>query len=160
MQQSSPRIGRWPLAHDVGRAMFDEMVLAAHAESLLSNAYSSMDGPPPPATNDAPGHPSVDFRGTLRRHTPHASTTDPEVRRRHKGRDRKVKLMFVDHALTGTAMGCRWTSQAAGPTGMRNGQRCRSFWTSLVHAASIPGSEPPTWTMTRRLVHTTCGIGA
>lgn len=104
------------LVHDAGRAMFDELMLAEHAKGLLSNAYSSVDGtlieavasiknfrpkngPPPPATNDALGHPSVDFRGTRRSHTPHASTTDPEVRQRHKGRDRKAKPMFVDHAL-------------------------------------------------------------
>ena len=164
------------LVHAAGRAMFDELMLAEHAKGLLSNAYSSVDGtlieavtsiksfrpkngPPSPATNDAPGHPSVDFRGTRRRHIPHAGTTDPEVRQRHKSRDRKAKLMFVDHALTGTATGCRWTSQAVGPTGMRNGRRYRSFWTRLVHAASIPGSEPPIWTMTRRLVRATCGIG-
>ena len=32
------------LAHDAGRAMFDEVVLAEHAKDLLSYAYSSVDG--------------------------------------------------------------------------------------------------------------------
>ncbi len=51
------------LAHDVGRAMFNKVVLAAHAEGLPSDVCFSVDGPPP-ATNNAPGFPSVEFQGT------------------------------------------------------------------------------------------------
>ena len=114
-------------AHDAGRAMFNEVVLAAHAEGLLSDVCFSVDGPPPPAANDAHGFPSVEFQGTRQSHAAHTSTTDPEAWWRRKGRSREAKLMFAGHALTGTATGCRWTSQSAGQTGMRNGRWCWSF---------------------------------
>ena len=123
------------LAHDVGRAMFNKVVLAVHAESLLPDVCFSVDEPPLPATNDAPGFPPVEIQGTRRSHAPHASTTDPEAWRRRKSRRREAKRMFAGHAPTGTATGCRWASQSAGPTGMQNGRWCRSFWTRLVHAA-------------------------
>ena len=87
--------------------MFNKVVLAAHAEGLLSDACFSVDGPPPPTANDAPGFPPVEIQGTRRSHATHASTTDPEAWQRRKSRSRVAKLMFAGHALTGTATGCR-----------------------------------------------------
>ncbi len=79
------------LAHDVGRAMFNKVVLTVHAESLLPDVCFSVDEPPLPATNDAPGFPPVEIQGTRRSHATHASTTDPEAWRRRKSRSRDVR---------------------------------------------------------------------
>ena len=70
------------LAHDTGRALFDEVVWAADAEGLLSDEHFSVDGTlleaaaslksfrskegSPPPVDDDPGNPSVDFRGERR----------------------------------------------------------------------------------------------
>ena len=79
--------------HDMGRALFDEVVWAADGEGLLSDEHFCVDGTlieasaslksfrsqdePSPPTDDDPGNPSVDFRGERRRNETHASTTDP-----------------------------------------------------------------------------------
>ena len=103
------------LAHDVGRALFDEVVLAADAQGLLSDEHFSVDGtlieaaaslksfrpkdgPPPPADDD-PGNPSVDFRGERRSNETHASTTDPEALLARKGPGKEARLAFHGHAL-------------------------------------------------------------
>ena len=83
------------LAHDAGRALFDEVVWAADEEGLLSDEHFSVDGtlieaaaslknfrsnegPPPPSDND-PGNPSVDFRGNAAatRRTPAPRIPEP-----------------------------------------------------------------------------------
>ena len=101
--------------HDVGRALFDEVVWAADGEGLLSDEHFSVDGtlieaaaslksfrskegPPPPADDD-PGNPSVDFRGERRSNETHASTTDPEARLLRKGPGKEARLAFMGHAL-------------------------------------------------------------
>ena len=103
------------LAHDAGRALFDEVVWAADAEGLLSDEHFSVDGtlieaaaslksfrpkegPPPPSDGD-PGNPSVDFRGERRSNETHASTTDPEARLLRKGKGQEARLAFLGHAL-------------------------------------------------------------
>ena len=93
------------LAHDAGRALFDEVVWAADEEGLLSDEYFSVDGTlieaaaslksfrakegSLPPTEDDPGNPSVDFRGNAEatRRTP-----APRIPRRAcyaRGRARK-----------------------------------------------------------------------
>ena len=68
-------------------------------------SFRSKEGPPPPSDDD-PGNPSVDFRGERRSNETHASTTDPEARRRRKGQGQEARLTFMGHALTGTATAC------------------------------------------------------
>ena len=102
--------------HDVGRALFDEVVWAADGEGLLSDEHFSVDGTlieaaaslksfrprdesAPPVTDDDPGNPSVDFRGERRRNETHASTTDPEARLLRKGPGQEAKPAFLGHAL-------------------------------------------------------------
>ena len=103
------------LAHDAGRALFDEVVGAADEEGLLSDEHFSVDGTlleaaaslksfrakegPPPPTDDDPGNPSVDFRGERRSNETHASTTDPEARLLRKGKGKEARLAFMGHAL-------------------------------------------------------------
>ncbi|MXZ24447.1 MAG: IS5 family transposase [Caldilineaceae bacterium SB0665_bin_21] len=103
------------LAHDAGRALFDEVVWAAEEEGLLSDEHFSVDGTlieaaaslksfrakegPPPPSDDDPGNPSVDFRGERRRNETHASTTDPEARLLRKGLGKEARLAFMGHAL-------------------------------------------------------------
>ncbi len=84
--------------HDVGRALFDEVVWAADGEGLLSDEHFSVDGTlieaaaslksfrpkdePPPPTDDDQGNPSVDFRGNAgatRRTQHHGSRGAPAV---------------------------------------------------------------------------------
>ena len=110
------------LAHDAGRALFDEVVWTADEEGLLSDehfrvdgtlieaaaslkSFRSKEGPPPPADDD-PGNPSVDFRGERRCNETHASTTDPEARLLRKGQGKEARLVCMGHALTGTATVC------------------------------------------------------
>ena len=101
--------------HDVGRALFDEVVWAADGEGLLSDAHFSVDGTlieaaaslksfrpkegAPPPTDDDPGNPSVDFRGKRRSNETHASTTDPEARLLRKGPGQEARMAFLGHAL-------------------------------------------------------------
>ena len=103
------------LAHDAGRALFDEVVWAADEEGLLSDEHFSVDGTlleaaaslksfrskegPPPPSDDDPGNPSVDFRGERRSNKTHASTTDPEARLLRKGQGKEARLAFMGHAL-------------------------------------------------------------
>ena len=103
------------LAHDAGRALFDEVVWAADEEGLLSDEHFSVDGTlieaaaslksfrskegPPPPSDDDPGNPSVDFRGERRSNETHASTTDPEARLLRKGQGKEARLAFMGHAL-------------------------------------------------------------
>ena len=71
---------QWLLAHDAGRALFDEVVWTADEVGLLSDEHFSVDGALleaaaslksfqskeglSPPTDDDPGNPSVDFRGS------------------------------------------------------------------------------------------------
>ena len=103
------------MAHDIGRALFDEVVCAADAEGLLSDEHFSVDGTlieaaaslksfgtkegPPLSDDDDPGNPSVDFRGERRSNATHASTTDPEALLLCKGSGKEAKLAFLGHAL-------------------------------------------------------------
>ncbi len=103
------------MEHDVGRALFDEVVWAADGEGLLSDEHFSVDGTlieaaaslksfrpkegAPPPTDDDPANPSVDFRGERRSDETHASTTDPEARLLRKGPGQEARRAFLGHAL-------------------------------------------------------------
>jgi IS5 family transposase len=104
------------LKHQVGQALFDEVVLAADRQGLLSDehftvdgslieaaaslkSFKPRDGDPPRTTDDDPGNPSVDFHGERRSNATHQSTTDPESRLLRKGKGKEAKLVFIAHAL-------------------------------------------------------------
>ena len=96
---------RWRLLeHRIGQALFDQVVVKADRQGLLSDEQFSVDGTlieaaasiksfrrrdeeqQPP--DDDPGNPSVDFRGERRRNETHQSSTDPEARLMRKGKGR------------------------------------------------------------------------
>ena len=103
------------LAHDTGRALFDEVVWAADEEGLLSDEHFSVDGTlieaaaslksfrskegPLAPSDDDPGNLSVDFRRERRCNETHASTTDPEARLLPKGQGKEAQLAFMGHNL-------------------------------------------------------------
>ena len=60
----------------------------------------------PPTTDDDPGNPSVDFRGERRSNETHASITTPEGCLLRKGPGKEARMVFLSHALTGTATVC------------------------------------------------------
>lgn len=104
------------LTHQIGRQLFDEVVLQAYDRHLLSDqhftvdgtlieaaaslkSFKRKDGDPPAAPPDDPGNPTVDFHGEQRGNATHQSTTDPEARLLRKGKGKEAKLVFMGHAL-------------------------------------------------------------
>ena len=103
------------LEHRIGQALFDQVVVEADRQKLLSDEHFSVDGTlieaaasiksfrrrdeeqQPP--DDDPGNPSVDFRGERRRNEIHQSNTDPEARLMRKGKGKEARLVFMGHAL-------------------------------------------------------------
>ena len=103
------------LEHRVGQALFDEVVVEADREGLLSDEHFSVDGTlieaaasiksfrrrdeqeQPP--DDDPGNPSVDFHGERLRSETHESRTDSEARLMRKGKGKEARLAFMGHAL-------------------------------------------------------------
>ena len=103
------------LEHRIGQALFDQVVVEADRQKLLSDEHFSVDGTlieaaasiksfrrrdeeqQPP--DDDPGNPSVDFRGERRRNETHQSNTDPEARLMRKGKGKEARLVFMGHAL-------------------------------------------------------------
>ncbi len=97
--------------HDVGRALFDEVVWTADEEGeyfsvdgTLIEAAASLksfrpkEGAPPP-TDDGPDNPSMDFRGERRSNETHTNTTNPEAHLLRKGGGKKARLAFMGHVL-------------------------------------------------------------
>lgn len=97
-------------------AFFDQVLAQAKTHRLLSDEHFTVDGtlieagagqkrfkqkteaaPVPPT--DAPGNPSVDFRGERRTNATQASTTDPEARLYKKAAGQEAKLCFLGHVL-------------------------------------------------------------
>ena len=104
------------LQHRVGQTLFDEVVLEADRQGLLSDEHFTVDGTlieaaaslksfkpkegdSPKTTDLDPGNPSVDFHGERRSNATHQSTTDPEARLLRKGKGKEAKLVFMAHAL-------------------------------------------------------------
>ncbi len=82
------------LKHQVGQALFDEVVLEADRRGLLSDehftvdgtlieaaaslkSFKPRDGDPPKTTDDDPGNPSVDFHGERRTNATHSEHHGP-----------------------------------------------------------------------------------
>ena len=104
-----------PLAADVARACFAEVVAEARRRRLLSADHFTVDGTlleawaslksyrPRDDQNPPSGggrNPEVDFRGQQRRSDTHASSTDPEARLYRKGPGQKAALSYLGHLLT------------------------------------------------------------
>ena len=104
------------MAHDVGRALFDEVVWAADGEGAAvgcalqrgrdpdrgrgqPRSFRPKDEPAPPVTDDDPGNPSVNFRGERRSNETHASTTNPEAHLLRKGPGKEARVAFPGYAL-------------------------------------------------------------
>ena len=106
------------LEGEVATAFFKQILAQAKAQRLLSDEHFTVDGtlieawagqksfkkkaeaeaaPAPPS--DAPGNPSVNFRGERRTNATHASTTDPEARLYKKAAGQEAKLCFLGHVL-------------------------------------------------------------
>jgi len=122
------------LKHQVGQALFDEVVAAAHARGLLSDEHFTVDGTlieaaaslksfrprdgdPPSTTNDDPGNPWVDFHGEKRSNATHQSTTDPEAQLFRKGKGKEARLVFMAHALMENRHGMLTDFQMSQATG-------------------------------------------
>ncbi len=122
------------LKHRVGQQLFDEVVLEADRQGLLSDEHFTADGTlieaaaslksfkpksgNPPATTDGdPGNPSVDFHGEKRSNATHQSTTDPEARLFKKGKGKEAKLVFLAHALMENRHGLLTDFQVTEATG-------------------------------------------
>jgi len=122
------------LEHQVGQALFDEVVLEADRHDLLSDehftvdgtlieaaaslkSFKRRDGDPPVTTDGDPGNSSVDFHGERRSNATHQSTTDPEVRLMRKGKGKEAKLVFMAHALMENRNGMLMDFQVSSATG-------------------------------------------
>ena len=119
--------------HKIGQALFDEVVVEADRQGLLSDEHFSVDGTlieaaasiksfkrrgedhQPP--DDDPGNPSVDFRGEVLRNETHESSTDPESRLMRKGKGKEAKLVFTGHALMENRNGLVMDFVVSGATG-------------------------------------------
>jgi transposase len=146
------------LKHQAGQALFDEVVLAADRQGLLSEEHFTVDGtlieaaasmksfrpregePPDNSTDDDPGNPWVDFRGEKRRNVTHESTTDPEARLLRKGKGKEAKLVFMAHALMENRNGMLVDFQ----TTEANGTAERDTALVLVEEAKERGFHPKT----------------
>lgn len=93
------------LAGDIAEAFFQQVWALADQQQLLSQDHFTVDGtlleawashksfrpiddPTPPASDDDPSNPSVNFRGEKRSNATHRSVTDPDtrlVRKTHHG---------------------------------------------------------------------------
>src|SRR6266849_2905497 len=93
------------LAGNIAEAFFQQVRTLADQQQLLSHEHFTVDGtlleawaspksfrpiddPTPPASDDDPSNPSINFRGEKRSNTTHRSVTDPDarlVRKTHHG---------------------------------------------------------------------------
>ena len=145
------------LEHQVGQALFDEVVLAADGHGFLSDehftvdgtlieaaaslkSFKRRDGDPPVTIDDDPGNPSVDFHGERRSNTTHQSTTDPEARLMRKGKGKEAKLVFMAHALMENRNGMLTDFQVSSATGTAE----RDTVPVLLDEASQRGFHPRT----------------
>ena len=151
------------LKHGVGQALFDEVVLEADRQGLLSDEHFTVDGTlieaaaslksfkprdgDPPRTTDAdPGNPSVDFHGERRSNATHQSTTDPEARLLRKGKGKEARLVFMAHALMENRHGMLVDFQTTQATGTGGAGYCAGT------VGPSPGSEafiPERWAETK-----------
>jgi transposase len=113
----------------VAEAFFAAVLAQARQRGLLSDEHFTVDGTlieawaghksfkrkarkvgEPPANDDDPGNPTVDFHGEQRRNDTHQSTTDPEALLTRKGKGKESKLSYAGHVLMenrhGLAVNC------------------------------------------------------
>ena len=145
------------LRHGVGQALFDEVVLEADRQGLLSDerftvdgtlieaaaslkSFKPRDGEPPRATDDDPGNPSVDFHGERRSNATHQSATDPEARLLRKGKGKEARLVFMAHALMENRNGMLVDFQTTRATGTAE----RDIVPEMVDQARERGFHPRT----------------
>ncbi|MFQ5932961.1 MAG: IS5 family transposase [Nitrospiraceae bacterium] len=145
------------LEHRVGQALFDEVVLEADQQGLLSDehftvdgtlieaaaslkSFKRLDGDPPVTTDDDPGNPSVDFHGERRGNATHQSTTDPEARLMRKGKGKEARLVFLAHALMENRNGMLTDLQLTQATGTAE----RDVVPELLDQARERGFRPKT----------------
>jgi transposase len=122
------------LEHWVGQALFDEVVVQAQEQGLLSDehftvdgtlieaaaslkSFKRRDGSPPTTPADDRGNPSVDFHGERRSNATHRSTTDPQARLFRKGKGKEARLVFMAHALMENGNGLLTDFQVSQATG-------------------------------------------
>jgi transposase len=144
------------LAHALGQRLFDEVVVQADAQGLLSDEHFTVDGTlieaaaslksfrprdgGPPAPPDEPGNPTVNFRGERRSNATQQSTTDPEARLLKKGKGKEAKLVFLGHALMENRHGLLVDFQVTTATGTAE----RDVVPTLLDAARERGFHPTT----------------
>ena len=145
------------LQHRVGQTLFDEVVLEADRQGLLSDEHFTVDGTlieaaaslksfkpkegdSPKTTDLDPGNPSVDFHGERRSKATHQSTTDPEARLLRKGKGKEAKLVFMAHALMENRNGMLVDFQTTQATGTAE----RDTVPVLVDQAKKRGFHPKT----------------
>jgi transposase len=103
------------LNETIARAFFEQVLLLAEWQELLSDEHFTVDGTliqawasmksfvkkdgssPPP--EEGGRNPTVDFKGEKRCNETHASTTDPDARLYKKSDGDKAQLCFIGHAL-------------------------------------------------------------
>ena len=128
------------LEHRIGQALFDQVVVEADRQKLLSDEHFSVDGTLIEAAasiksfrrrdeeqqqpDDDPGNPSVDFRGERRSNETHQSSTDPEARLMRKGKGKEAKLVFMGHALMENGNGLLLDFVVSNATGTAERRRC------------------------------------
>lgn len=117
------------LKGEVADAFFAAVLAQARQRDLLSDEHFTVDGTlieawagqksfkrrdrkagEPPANDDDPGNPTVDFHGEQRRNDTHQSTTDPQALLARKGAGKEAKLSYAGHVLMenrhGLAVNC------------------------------------------------------
>jgi transposase len=105
---------------DIARAFFEDIVLQARGQRLLSDEHFTVDGtlleawagqksfrrkwqhPSPP---DDPGNPTVDFHGEQRLNDTHESTTDPDARLFKNSKGKEAKLAYLGEVLMDNRQG-------------------------------------------------------
>jgi len=105
------------LAGDIAQKFFAQVLGHARNAGLTSDEHFSVDGTlieawasqksfqrkdqsdEPPAGQDDPGNPTMNFHGETRRNDTHASRTDPEALLARKGGGKEAKLSYCGNVL-------------------------------------------------------------
>jgi hypothetical protein len=140
---------------DIAQAFFTAVLTQARAASLVSAEHFTVDGtlleawashksfqpkaePTPPAPEDDPGNPTVDFRGETRSNATHQSTTDPDAQLVRKSKGQAAILGYRGHVLMENRSGLVVQAQATQVVGASEPA------TALTLATAIPGDARAT----------------
>jgi transposase len=100
---------------EIARAFLQEVLAEATAARVLADDHLTVDGTlleawasqksfrrrdTPRDPPDAPGNPTVNFRGEPRKNDTHQSTSDPDARLYTKSRGAAARLAYLGHLLT------------------------------------------------------------